>query len=211
MEYKSLKLKMNKNIIILFALKKEANSLLYQSGLKFEKLSGNEFFCKYNDYKISIYIIGIGKKAKKTYDRININKDCLIIKAGTCAILDNNIPLLTPIIPKYIGNIYQKINLDFLLLDEKLHSKIKSIIIDKGLITLDKPLINKKKADEFYNNNYAACDMEVFYLIEKYKGLPFIPILVGTDRGNKNSIILFLKNISKASEIIKDQIIRIIK
>ncbi len=198
---------MNKNILILFALKKEANSLLNHSGLKFEGLTKNKFFCKSNNYNITLCITGIGKKAKKTFEYIDLKDACLIIKAGSCAILDENISLLTPIIPKFIGYNDQKYTVDISLLNEK----IKSIIIDKGLITLDKPLLNKKKADEYYKNNYAACDMETFYLIEKYNGTPFIPILVGTDRGDKKSILDFLKNITKASGIIKDQIIKIIE
>ena len=201
---------MNKNIIILFALKKEANSLLNQSGLKFKKLSTNEFFCTFNNYNITVNITGIGGQSLKKTDNINIKNNALIIKAGTCAILDNKIPLLTPIIPKFVGHNEEKIDVDLSLLDIKIKTKIKPMVIDKGLITLEKPLLNKIKAKEYFNNNFIAADMETFYLISKYKKTPFIPLLVGTDRGDKKSVIEFIINLSKASHILKDEIIKII-
>ena len=135
----------------------------------------------------------------------------MIIKAGTCAVLDDNIPLLKPIIPQFVGFDKKIINLDLSYADKKIHNKIRPIFINKGLITVTKPLLNQKKGEEYLNYNFALCDMETFYLIEKYKNIPFIPLLVGTDRGNKKSIITFIKNLSKASEILKDQIIKIIK
>ena len=202
---------MNKTIIILFALIKEANSLLNQSILKFKLLAKNEFFCEYNSYNIIVLITGIGKKSKKSHKIINSNNNCLIIKAGTCAILDNNISLLTPIVPQFVGYDQKKINLEFSRFNLNIQKKIKPMIINKGLLTIKKPLLNKKKAKTYYKNNFAACDMETFYLLEKYKETPFIPLLVGTDRGNNTSIISFFKNLSKASEILKDQIIKIIK
>ncbi len=201
---------MNKNIIILFALKKEANSLLNQSGLNFKKISKNEFFSEFNNYNITVKITGVGGQSLKKTDIINTKNNTLIIKAGTCAILNDKIPLLSPIIPKFVGYNEKKIDVDLSLIDTKIKTKINLMVIDKGLITLEKPLLNKKKAKEYFNNNFTAADMETFYLIEKYKNTPFIPLLVGTDRGDKKSIIEFFKNLSKASNIIKDEIIKII-
>lgn len=202
---------MNKNIIILFALKKEANSLLNQSILKFKSYSKNEFFCEYNNYNITVLITGIGNKSKNDPRIINLNNNNLLIKAGTCAILDDNIPILTPIIPQFVGFDKKIIKLELSFPDSKVQNRVKLLVINKGLITVKKPLLNKKKGQEYLNKNFAACDMETFYLIEKYKNIPFIPLLVGTDRGDKKSIISFIKSLSKASEILRDEIIKIIK
>ena len=201
---------MIKEILIIFAHIKEANAFLFQSGFTFIKKENNCFFFSNKNFQINILITGIGqKKTKKIINYYNFNNLELIIKAGTCAVINKENSIKTPLIPKYVG--YRDLILPVLFenLEDKFKAKIKKYIIDKGLITLDKPLSNKRKVIYYLKNNFDLVDMETFFIMEKFPKIPVIPILVGTDRGDMHAIIDFLKEINNASIILKNVLIDI--
>ena len=68
-----------------------------------------------------------------------------------------------------------------------------------AFLTLTKPLFNSRLANDYFEKGFIAVDMESFFIKDKYPDSPFIPLLAGTDRGDKKSIIDFFKNLSFAS------------
>ncbi|MCK4798355.1 MAG: hypothetical protein KAT05_13320 [Spirochaetes bacterium] len=200
---------MPKTIIIFFSSIKEANALLYQSNLKFKKKNDIQYICLYKEYKIKVIITGIGKDSINNLEN-EFSDIFFIIKAGTCAVIDNSLSLGIPIIPLFVG--YNGINIPLVLskLPSSIKKRINKMIIKKGLSTLDEPLSAEDKAIILLQNDYAFADMETFFIIDKFKKYPVIPILVCTDRGNKDAKKDFLKMITKASEVLKKVIINII-
>lgn len=190
---------MNKKISLIFASLKEANQLLNHSKIKFKKI--NNIF--YSSEKINIHITGVGKKKVcswlKSVDMKQF-EGTIIIKAGTCAVFDYSLELLRIFIPSFVLYNNKKISINL----NNDFENFKNLKHDKGLITLDKPLSDKKTAEIFFKQNLSSCDMETYFLVEAFKDFIFIPILTGTDRADEKAIFDFLKNIKKASMVLKE-------
>ncbi len=186
-------------IIIFFSFMKEAKPLLFQSSVKFKKKSIIEYNSNFKNMQIVVYITGIGKKSINTIANLNIRDSFLFIKAGTCAVIDDNLDLLKPVIPRFVDYFDKRIMID---LDEKNSMLLSKYQILNGLVTIDHFLNNYNESKELYERNYSVVDMETFYILEKYKGC--IPILIGTDRGDVSFKIDFLNNITEASKLLKN-------
>lgn len=188
-------------IVIFFASFKEAKQLLCHSKLKFEKLHSKEYTINYKNFKIIAIITGIGKKSLlKSINNLIIEKNVFIIKAGVCAVIDSNIPLLQPIIPTTVSIKDEQINID-------LDFTIEKLIYGGNLMTINKPLTNNNESDMFYRAGVSMVDMESFYIAKEYRDNRFVPIVVGTDRGGSGALIEFFKNLSAGSEKLKEAII----
>jgi len=203
---------MIKEIIILFAIKNEADSLLNHSEIKFKKEKGFHSGV-HNGYLIKVYIIGIGKSnVVKWLNAFKIiENECLLIKAGTCAVLNDDIELLQAIVPSYLGYNDSKIDIDFDKIPDAMVKKIKKYIHKDGLVTVDTPLTDRAEADKLLKKNYHFADMETYFVPEKLTGYPFLAVAVGSDRGDKNSTSEFYANLPKVSECLKNTLIEIIK
>jgi hypothetical protein len=193
---------MSKNLIFFFASIKEANSLLFQSVFKFVKVD-DYFLYEQKNVKIFIYITGVGKENVYNFCETHKHFDnALFFKPGTCALLNKNISLLEAFIPEYTCFDSFSKQTDF----ENIPKRLKIIFRkDTKLSTSETPVLDKEKAIALFKKSYDAVDMESFFVIEK-TGCKVIPILVGTDYGDNEGKSLFFKNISKASEILKQTI-----
>jgi len=202
----------NRNqIYIFFSLKREANSLLSQSEIKFKRISNNQFQSSCKDFKINLIITGIWKKCIQAIDNLNLNDPLLIIKAGTCAVLDDRIKLGKIFIPFFVSYKDQKIEIPFSGIPDRIKNELEKLKINAGLLTQDEPLFNSAYANKLFKNGFCAIDMETFFIKQKFPGIPFIPLLVGTDRGDKKAIIDFFKNLANASKMLKEEIAKIVK
>jgi hypothetical protein len=114
--------------------------------------------------------------------------------------------ILKPFIPQNISYTDKKYLLNF----EKIQIMIKNLkskkiqIINKNLLTVDKPLINISESKNILSNGYSFVDMETYFIADKFKNELFMPIIVGTDRGDEFSKIDFFKNLPIASSTFKD-------
>ena len=198
---------MNKKIIIIFSSGKEANSFIYQSDLKFEKINRNE----YQHNNIIVCITGIGKKA---VERINLNrfKDiAFVIKTGACAVLDKNVPLCKTFVPLIVRYKTNDFKVDFSKLPEKVHKLISVLTTNKTLLTQDEALFDEKKASDLFGSGISFVDMETYFIIETFRNVPVIPLVVGTDRGGRNAKKDFLKMLPVASSVLKDELVKLTK
>ena len=145
-------------------------------------------------------ISGIGKKATlNSLINLSIDGNTKFYKFGTCAILDNTFPLLTPLIPSYSG--YEDRMLKVTIPDtEQTANNIR--IYKGGLYTSDKPVTDKSASQKIYEKGFGLVDMETFHFREKIPQL--IPVIVGTDHADKKAIPDFYLNVKKASIILSD-------
>jgi len=191
-------------------MKSEIGALLFHSKYKFKK-ENSCYICIINDTRIRVFITGIGRDSTLKFAEKNcFNNASLIIKAGTCAVLGNETELLRSLIPSFVSHNDETLKLDLGNLPCYIKSKINCLTIAKGLITVDKPLTDPKKGKEYLNKNISLVDMETFHLLKKYQDFPFVPLLIGTDWADKFTLMDFLKNLKKASEILKDALLDII-
>jgi hypothetical protein len=198
---------MKYNYTLFFSSTKEANALIYQSKIKFEKDDFIYHGKTTNDENIQIIITGIGgKNTLNKLEKVNFDKENIFIKFGTCAVPDYNLEILKPFIPQNIFYSEKKYLLNF----EKIKIMIKNLLskeiqlINKNLLTVDKPLINISESKNILSNGYSFVDMETFFIADKFKNELFLPVIVGTDRGDEFSKIDFFKNLPIASSIFKD-------
>lgn len=201
---------MAKNILILFASLKEANALLFQSNIHFEKLSAEEYIYK-NKNNVKVIITGIGNNSNKNISRIILANNTLIIKAGTCAVLDPNEDILIPVIPKYVSNEEETIETYSDNLPNKVLKVIKKYLSHKKLLSLNRALENPNDAKKYFKAGYAFIDMETYHMKKYFNNNIFIPILIGTDRGFANVKNDFLNNLNNASLKLKNIIEKIIR
>ncbi|MBN2545768.1 MAG: hypothetical protein JXB50_08230 [Spirochaetes bacterium] len=193
-------------IVILCAIKKEAGELLFHSKYKFKK-EKNCYVYKSDNLSVKVYITGIGRKKVLDFAKNNnFDNVDLIIKAGTCAVLGNDTELLKPVIPSFAVYNEDTLKLNFENLPDKIKNKINDYAIYRGLATVDKPLTDKKTGEEFLKENIRLIDMETFHLLNNYKNIPFLPLLIGTDRADKYTLLDFLRNLNKASKILREEI-----
>ncbi len=186
-----------KKMVIFFAGMTEAKPLINHSGIKFNMISDIEF--KSEDKKIDIFITGIGKyKLIEFFEKKQLQKGdfTLYIKAGTCGILNNNISLLSTIVPCQVNIIEGQ---------QILLKTYKQTAIFK-LVTVDAPVTSAEQKTLL--NGYDLVDMESYYIAQKVKSL--MVICVGTDYADKIAITDFKKNIKLGSELIKQEILEII-
>ncbi len=201
-----------KEIVLIFACYKEANSLLYQSGITFKKIKPDYYIGDYKNLEIKIYICGIGYEYAASFlNHFELKDHALIIKVGTCAVIDPSIQLLSPFIPKIVSHEKESLNITEFKMFNSIGKIIESEILDKKLLTIRLPLINREKAEELFGMGYSFVDMETFYIIDKLKNNMIFPLLIGTDKGDSNAKRDFLNNITKASERLKDSLILILK
>jgi len=201
-----------KEIVLIFASYKEVNSLLYQSSIIFKKIKPDYYIGNYKNLQIKVYICGIGYDYVNSFlNNFEVVEDALIIKVGTCAVIDPSIDILLDFVPKIVSFKTKSINITNLEKFDLINEIIKEKIIDKKLFTIKFPLINKEKSEEFLNIGYSFVDMETFYFIEKFKNSTIFPLIIGTDRGDGNAKRDFLNNISKASNKLKDSLMLMFK
>ena len=190
-------------IYIFFSSLKEANSLLFQSKFKFIK---KDNYYSYKE-KIELYISGIGKNNTLNFIKnLNLENNSIIFKVGTCGIL-NNIEILKPFIPSFVFHQDKKIYINKDIL-KNIEDKI--LVHNKGLLTVLNPISSLEEKQIILEQGFSLVDMETFFIMDNFNNIPTIPILVGTDRGDCNSKIDFIKNINQASVILKDCIEKII-
>lgn len=199
---------MAKKISLFFASLKEANALLFQSPLKFQKKHRNHYFLDSHNYHLDLYVTGIGKKMNLSFPKNLVHDSYLILKVGTCAVIDKNLPLGVPIIPLFAGNMTHNMDVSLKRIDdERIVRFLTTLQIDTGLLTLDHPLINDENNEHYRENNYTLVDMECFRLMQAFEGATIIPLLVGTDTGNKNAKKDFFKNLNTASHMLKTAVV----
>ncbi len=147
------------NYLIFFAHKKEANALLFQSPLKFKQNSINIYSTQLEDKIISVIICGIGKKRLYAcLKNIKLHREDIIIKAGTCALVDSSLKIKHAYYPSFVSDGEKKINLD----------KIDDFtLIDKGLLTVD-GVFTAGSRTIIPVDNVAFIDMEAFYLMDYF-------------------------------------------
>ena len=133
-----------------------------------------------------------------------------IIKAGTCAVLDNDIKLKKIIIPKFIKYSENDRELNLSNLPLNILNLFEPYIMNEKLLTVDKPLFSKKKSEKLYREDITFIDMETFHVAEKFNKEIVIPVLVGTDRGDGSTMKDFFLNIREVSDILRDFVITII-
>jgi hypothetical protein len=185
------------NIVLIFASKKEAGSLLYQSAFKFIK-TDNYFISRETGNNICVFICGIGQKKVNIFlENTVFPETSFFYKPGTCAVLNENISTLKPIIPGLLCFEKNQITVD----EKNIPPKLR-VFYDKNLRlkTSITPVLNSEKT-------YDLADMETYFLAEKIK---VIPLLVGTDRGNFEAEKDFIENLNKASIILKDTILLLV-
>jgi hypothetical protein len=187
---------MKKLFIIFFSSKKEADFLLFHSKIKFKK-NGNQYIFD-NSAKIIVIITGIGrKKTQESMNNIEIENPYMIIKFGTCAVIDGEFDLLQPFIPDFIGSDEGEIKIAFNKLTEDLKKNIK--LCSKGLYTSLFPYKKNDKIENLLKKNYGFIDMESFYHVRKFRNI--LPIMIGSDRGDIKD---FITNLKSASEKFKE-------
>jgi len=157
-----------------------------------------------------LLISGIGKKSLKSITKINLHNYYLVIKAGTCAVIDKAINLLSPIIPDTILYCGEIIKMDYTRIPQRLHLIIKDKIKSIKIMTVDKPLKDEKTCSIYFEKQISLVEMEMYHIAKYFKDIIFIPLVVGTDFANKFALKDFFYNINEASEILKDELIRII-
>ncbi len=186
------------DVVIFAASEKEINPILYQTSIKFIK-DGSLFYSEYRDINIKIYITGIGERAKVFFDSFdnNLNNDSetTYFKFGTCGVI-GDIPLLTTVSP---NNIYYEDKI--IKLKNRSSTNHTLLTITKSIDLNEVDLIGKK-----LNINFDIIDMETFFAAVHFKNI--IPILVTTDYNNRDE---FFTNITKASLILKDFFISLLK
>jgi nucleoside phosphorylase len=204
---------MSKKIILIFAYHKEANSVLYQANINFNKTASDRYIASYRGKEVVLIISGIGKKAKKVnadmFDDYVSNID-LIIKAGTCAVIDHDSELLNPLIPSRLSYKNEFCSIDFSKINKNLSKIINKYKSDKILVTVDNILSSGEKADLLYDSGCSFADMETYFLYDNLKNYPFLPILIGTDRGDFKAKSDFFKTIKKAGELLKNVILEVL-
>ncbi|HOV13708.1 MAG TPA: hypothetical protein PK771_05445 [Spirochaetota bacterium] len=186
---------MESNICVFFSSLKEANSILFQSGIKFSRVNDIHYEVKDTAFKIIIYISGIGKdKTLDFIDEIPVLNDFIYFKFGTCGVLDDKIDLLKVFIPQYAcyGAECLKIGK---------FSNLSHVYSESKLLTLDTPLYFENQSVSYLKSGYSFVDMESYHLVKKFNA---IPVLVGTDRCNSDSKNDFLKNLNISSGLLKD-------
>ncbi|MCG8568663.1 MAG: hypothetical protein MJB14_00850, partial [Spirochaetes bacterium] len=81
-----------------------------------------------------------------------------------------------------------------------------------GLLSVLKPLTNKKYHQHYREQNIAFIDMESFWIMDYFPDLPNKRVLlVPTDKGDGLALKDFLKNISQAALVIKDALVKLLK
>jgi hypothetical protein len=207
-----------KTIFLFFAMIKEADAILHQSIFKFTKVTEANYKAIYNNTCINLILTGIGKKNIDTLIRQNLFPlgevnpiDTLLIKAGTCAVINPEIELSKIIIPLLVCYQNKEIKLNLTETVKPFNHIIEKSFFSSRLITLDHPLISTEKSKTLLNQGYSFVDMETFFILNQFPNLPLIPLLVGTDRGNKSAKINFLKKLSAASQLLKEKLTELIK
>lgn len=187
-------------IVIFFAGLFEAKELLYHSKFKFIKET-NFYKSEITGKIIKVFITGIGKgKTKSFLDKFElINKYSIYIKAGSCAILDDNIKILELIIPKSVKYKNTTIEINKIPIGKYSH---------KGVLeTLDKPLFDVQKKEKLFETGTTFADMETFFFAEYFQEYLFLPLICGSDNGTNSGKFEFLLNIKKVSKILSDELI----
>lgn len=203
---------MIKYINIFFALPKEANCFLYRSKIKFTKISSNVFDTEYKDLSIKVFITGVGKKAvEKYFSNSSFDTDnSIFIKAGTCAVIDEDLDILKSYVPTLISD-----GVEVITIDKRAENFIKELkkvtIVEKKVISLEKALKNKDLRQDYANQNGAFVDMESFYVAQRLDGAIFIPLIVGTDFGYGEVDNDFLSNLNDASKLLSVSLFDIIE
>lgn len=203
---------MIKYINIFFALPNEANCFLYRSKIKFTKISSNVYNTGYKDLSIKVFITGVGEKAVENFFS-NSNFDSensIFIKAGTCAVIDDDLDILKSYVPILISD-----GAEVITIDKKAENFIKEFkkvtIVEKKVISLEKALKNKDLRQDYANQNGAFVDMESFFIAQRLDCAIFIPLLVGTDYGYGEVDNDFLSNLNDASKLLSQSLIEIIE
>ncbi|MBP7551853.1 MAG: hypothetical protein KA885_00365 [Spirochaetes bacterium] len=203
---------MKKDIIIFFALPNEANSFLNHSKIKFSKISNIAYNSPYKDISIKVFITGVGKKAVEEFFSSSSfdSNSSIFIKAGTCAVIDDNLDILKRYVPLLISD-----GSEVITIDKKAENFIKErkniALVGKKLISLEKALNSKDLRQRYANINGAFVDMECYYVAQNLNGAIFIPLLVGTDYGYGDVDNDFMSNLNNASKLLSESLIDVIE
>ncbi|HOF01437.1 MAG TPA: hypothetical protein PK385_04920 [Spirochaetota bacterium] len=201
-----------KKIIIFFALPNEANSFLYRSKIKFSKISSVVYNSEYKDVSIKVFITGVGKRAVENFFSNSSfdTENSIFIKAGTCAVLDDDLDILRRYVPLFISD-----GDEVITIDKKAENYIKDqkkiTLAEKKVISLEKALNNKDLRQNYAKTDGAFADMECYYVARNLNGAVFIPLLVGTDYGYGEVYSDFLSNLDAASKLLSESLIDIIE
>jgi len=201
-----------KKIIIFFALPNEANNFLYRSKIKFSKISSAAYNGEYKDASIKVFITGVGKSAVENFFSNSSfdTENSIFIKAGTCAVLDDDFDILRRYVPLFISD-----GEEVIAIDKKAENYIKDqkkiTLAEKKVISLEKALNNKDLRQNYAKTDGAFVDMECYYVAQNLSGAVFIPLLVGTDYGYGEVDSDFLNNLDAASKLLSESLIDIIE
>ena len=202
------------DIIILFASKMEADWLINHSPFKFEKMENKYFISRNNEKTLKIWIVGIGKKSVLRWVSRHASLpevESLIIKAGACGLPDESIPLMTAFVPQWVGYENKRMELNIKNIPPYLSSLVPSLTKHKGLLTVDRPLTDPDKGKQLIKAGFGAVDMESWFLMEHFRENIFIPLIIGTDRGNQQAKEDFFTQIREASVILGKKLIQLIE
>lgn len=197
---------MNKEIIVIFSSKKEAKYFLFHAGLNFKK--ENDFYLSSRG-NIKVYFSGIGKNAALVFNKnhsFQEKENFIVIKAGTAALIDKSLSLLKPYIPLEISYNCKNYILKVDAIPLPIRSRAMKHFIQKVLVTVERPLDNINQIPSY--KNFCFADMETFFIYENYCKLPFLPLIVPTDYCDINE---FHNNLDKASFVLKDTLLEILK
>jgi hypothetical protein len=191
--------------VIFISYRKEASGILFHSGLRFDR-EGNLF--KPEDAPhIGIFITGIGKKATvEATAGMEFDGDTLIFKFGTCAVIDRDIPLLTPVIPAFSGYGRDILKIDRTKLPCGFEKE--ASFTDSRIYTSDHPVFDKNESQKIRENDFSLIDMETYHFVSRFPGI--IPVMVGTDLADSSSIDDFNANIGNASNIFREIFLKFI-
>jgi hypothetical protein len=196
-------------VLILFAHKTEANAFLFHSGINFIKKDRRIYQASYGQIKLHVSITGIGKNAVGAFlKNICLDSFPIIIKAGACGVIDPEMPVLKPLVPSFVSYCEKRIQLKAFS-NKKIEEQFR---IDKGLMTLDKPLSDSLKASQLLKQEIGCVDMETFFILENVCAhQQFIPFLIGSDRAGKTACFEFIRQIKTVSKLLGNGLIELFK
>lgn len=193
-------------INILFALKVEANSLLHHSSLRFEMVTKRRFEAEYNNTKINIIISGVGREQTiNTLTQLCPGVDSLIIKAGSCALLSNELQLFQGYLPPFVTD-----GKGLIALSPQVNGG--TVSPNSGVFTVEKPLTDAALHAPLLEQGAAFVEMELYYIMEHFREHPRkMALLVGSDRGDGAAFADFKANIKRVSDVLRDELMQILK
>jgi len=182
-------------IVVFFSSLKEANSLLFQSKLKFDKESNLKYVSKNSASNIDVYITGVGyKDTLDFFKNFETQNDTIYFKIGVCGVIDPNEDILKVFTPSSVSYDNEEIEIEKIEVLEKIY-------LQKKLLTLREPLFDEQLSANYRSIGYSFVDMETFFVCKKTGAYP---ILAATDRCNDEGKKFFFKNLHKASSLLKD-------